>query len=153
MVLFRVVFVIMFQKFAFLVGVFGAYIASMLVFVFSGHSIEKLMALPGMYFIFFRFITMVIPFVRGLSLSYICMKFRLGPYLEFRLSSCESFEWDSRVHRMASFFDRVVCTMAFHFSCVAELLAPLTFRDAIVMNPALGGGLGAPPRCNDWFPP
>ena len=58
-------------------GEFGAYTESRFICEFSGHSIVKLIALPGVIsmllhctnFILFRFITITIPFERGFSLS------------------------------------------------------------------------------------
>ena len=58
-----------FQKLAFSLGVLGAYTANILIFLFSGQFVSKLMALPGeirwmfigMDLVLFLFVTMTMP--------------------------------------------------------------------------------------------
>src|SRR5258708_7569943 len=102
--------------------------------------------------ILFRFVTIMIPPEWAWSLSCVCMKLRFGPNCEFSLSIWGLSECDLRTHSMVSLLANMVCIIAFHLSCVAELLAPFTFRVAIVMNPIFGGFFGEPPhRCRGFL--
>ena len=58
---------------------------------------------------------------------------------EFSFMIWSLSECDSDTHRIAIFFESIQRIMVFHLSRVAMLFAPLTFRAAIIIDPASRG--------------
>ncbi len=93
----------------------------------------------------FLLVTKTMPLDLGFSGSCECMKWRFGWYCEFSFLICSSSECDSRTLSTAIFLDSILLMIIFHLSQVATLLAPLTLRVAIMMEPACVGLGGFPP--------
>ncbi len=101
-------------------------------------------------------VRIVMPFVLGLSWSCVWMKDILGLCFLFKASISLLSEWDSTIHTRARLFLDIRFEIIFHFFNVDGLLAPLMFKEAILMCPISlweGGGSGAATRARPFAEP